>query len=139
MRLLVALDYSPCSSAACKWALERVAGLEVEQLIFHHVLDPAEVPQKELGALERASREVRIFVAAQGTVPEGVEVRYAVSVGKPAEQILAAVASHRVGAVVMGTNGRRGLDRLLLGSVAETVVREAPCTVIVVKPDTPQG
>ena len=36
--------------------------------------------------------------------------------------------------IVMGTHGRKGLDRMLVGSVAERVVRDAPCTVIIVKP-----
>ena len=39
-----------------------------------------------------------------------------------------------VDAIVMGTHGRKGLDRMLVGSVAERVVRDAPCTVIIVKP-----
>ena len=39
-----------------------------------------------------------------------------------------------VDAVVMGTHGRKGFDRLLVGSVAEKVLRDAPCTVIIVKP-----
>ncbi len=133
MRVLVALDYGECSALACEWVLSRVEGLGVEALLFLHVRDGG---PGSLGDIERATRELRRFVDAltEEPVAESVEVRYSVVQGKPADEILKAAASHKVDAVVMGTNGRTGLDRLLVGSVAEAVVRGAPCTVVVVKP-----
>lgn len=137
MRILVALDFSECSSLACQWALARAVGLGVEELVFHHVLDEMQSPQEELGLLEKATRDVIRFVDTlrEGAALEGVELRYSVTRGKPADELVAAALSHRADAVVMGTHGRTGLDRFLLGSVAESVVRRAPCTVIVVKPE----
>lgn len=128
----MALDYGDCSMKACRWALTRLPGLGVEELIFLHVIEEGQA----LGAIEKATRELRRFVEAlaEAPIPESVEVRYAVSQGKPADEVLAAAAAHKVDAIVMGTNSRSGLDRLLLGSVAESVVRGAPCTVVVVKP-----
>lgn len=129
--MLVAVDLGECSAAACRWALERAAGLKAQSVIVHHVLDASD--DGGLGDLERATREVRRFVEAQKP-PEGLELVYSVVRGRPADQILQAAAAHKVDAIVTGTRGRTGLDRLLLGSVAESVVRGAPCTVIVVKP-----
>jgi len=51
----------------------------------------------------------------------------------PAEAILSYVEEHGVDLVVMGTHGRRGLQRLLIGSVAEEVLRTAPCPVLTVR------
>jgi nucleotide-binding universal stress UspA family protein len=53
----------------------------------------------------------------------------------PAEAILSYVEEHEVDLVVMGTHGRRGLQRLLIGSVAEEVLRRAPCPVLTVRYD----
>jgi universal stress protein A len=134
LRVLVALDYSDCSKLACRWVLTRLSALKVEELIFHHSADPAFCT--DLSGIERAAGELREFVAelAEDDIPRGLEVRYAVTAGKPAEEILAAAEAHQTDTIVMGTHGRTGLDRLLLGSVAESVVRMAPCTVVVVKP-----
>lgn len=133
MRVLVALDYSDCSKMACRWVVIRLAALKVTELIFHHACDSTE---NELVALEKALGELRQFVAGcwEDPLPDDLEVRYAVTAGKAADEILAAAANHKVDTVVMGTHGRTGFDRFLLGSVAESVVRLAPCTVVVVKP-----
>jgi len=61
------------------------------------------------------------------------EVEKHVREGHPAQVILDSVAEWKVDLVVMGTHGRRGLDRVLLGSVAEEVVRRSPVPVITVR------
>ncbi len=132
VRILVAVDFSAASRLACRWAIEHLNRLEVTEVFFHHVVEDDALP-----ALEQAVTKVRAFVDdayADEDVPASVGLRFAVSQGKPAESILAAAQSQRCDTIVMGTHGRRGLDRLLLGSVAQSVVRDAPCTVIVVKP-----
>jgi nucleotide-binding universal stress UspA family protein len=54
--------------------------------------------------------------------------------GRPAQEILKAAAALPAGLIVMGTHGRRAVDRAVLGSVAETVLRKAPCPVLAVPP-----
>ena len=54
-------------------------------------------------------------------------------VGVPFEEIVKIAGVERVDMIVMGTHGRSGLDRLLLGSVAERVIRLAPCPVLTVR------
>ena len=56
--------------------------------------------------------------------------------GKPADQILAAAREWEADVIVIGTHGRSGVSRLVLGSTAESVVRHAPCPVLVIKPQT---
>jgi nucleotide-binding universal stress UspA family protein len=53
--------------------------------------------------------------------------------GDPAGEIVRYAADASIDLIVMGTHGRTGLERLLLGSVAEKVMRDAPCSVLVVK------
>src|SRR5690606_4223332 len=55
--------------------------------------------------------------------------------GHPAEAILAYARDHEIDLIVMGTHGRRGLRRWILGSVTEEVLHEAPCPVLAVRPD----
>jgi nucleotide-binding universal stress UspA family protein len=54
--------------------------------------------------------------------------------GRPADEIIRAVEREGTDLIVMGTHGRRGFKRLMLGSVAEEVVRRATCPVLTVKP-----
>ena len=62
---------------------------------------------------------------------EGFTVSSEVLFGQPAKYIVTAAERHGVGMIVMGTHGRTGLTRLLMGSVAEAIVRRAPCPVLV--------
>jgi nucleotide-binding universal stress UspA family protein len=62
------------------------------------------------------------------------KVRYLIGTGNPFEKILDAAESHRIDLIVLATHGRTGVKRLLIGNVAEKVVRHAPCPVLTVKP-----
>lgn len=59
-----------------------------------------------------------------------------VVLGDPPEAILSYIEDHRIDLVVMGTHGRKGLDRVLFGSVAERVIKTSPVPVLVVNPHT---
>jgi nucleotide-binding universal stress UspA family protein len=60
-------------------------------------------------------------------------VRTTLNPGSPADEIVRYAREQAMDVVVVGTHGRQGLGRLLIGSVAERVVREAPCPVIVIR------
>jgi nucleotide-binding universal stress UspA family protein len=62
-----------------------------------------------------------------------ISVQHILLEGDPATEIVRYAADAGMDLVVMGTHGRTGLERLLMGSVAEKVMREAPCSVLVVK------
>jgi len=82
--------------------------------------------RKELEARKTLERMTRRFVSLKTEV--------VVECGEPAELILRIARESDVAAIVMATHGRRGLKHLLLGSVAERVVREAHCPVIAMPP-----
>jgi nucleotide-binding universal stress UspA family protein len=63
----------------------------------------------------------------------GIAVHHVLLEGDPAGEIARYAADAGVDVIVIGTHGRTGVDRLVMGSVAEKVMREAPCSVLVVK------
>jgi nucleotide-binding universal stress UspA family protein len=66
-------------------------------------------------------------------VDTGINVRHVLLEGDPADQIVRHAAEAGMNLIVMGTQGRTGVERQLLGSVAEKVLRDASCSVLVVK------
>lgn len=64
----------------------------------------------------------------------GVDARGVVVVGYAAEEILAVAEKEQVDLIVMGTRGRKGIDLILFGSVAEKVVKNAACPVVTIRP-----
>ena len=80
---------------------------------------------------EKASAELHDLAAKHLQGP--VSPRVKVTVGKPPEEILRVAREEVAELIVMGTHGRTGLRHLLLGSVAEEVMRRAPCPVFTVR------
>ena len=64
---------------------------------------------------------------------EGVDLKTVILEGKPAAEIVKYATEHEIDLIVIGTQGKKGIERLLLGSVAENIIRSAPCRVLVVK------
>jgi nucleotide-binding universal stress UspA family protein len=67
---------------------------------------------------------------------EGIETRQVVVSGYVPDEIMKQLESSGADMVVMGTNGRRGLNRLLLGSVAESIIKTSTVPVMIVRPGT---
>lgn len=91
------------------------------------------------GALAQAEEAARRIVAealAQAQVA-GLTAEGKVRAGDPAEQIVAYAIEVRADAIVMGTHGWSGIKNFVMGSVAESVLRTAPCPVIVVRDQRP--
>lgn len=143
LRLLVALDFSDCSPLTLHTAFEVAVRAAPAELHVMTVVPPSHDDLAAMAAAEQACDELRRLVdAARLEQPhaDGVRLQFSAQAGTaPAEIIVAhALAIHADG-IVVGTHGRRGLDRLLLGSVAEAVVRQAPCSVLTVKPRLHRG
>jgi nucleotide-binding universal stress UspA family protein len=137
-RILVAVDFSPASEDAWSHA-RRLAALSDGELVLAHIV--SEAPRFVAGPLTRARlAEVQAALRrgaddrlAQWVAAEGRRVRTAVRVGVPYEEIVALARDERADLLVIGTRGRSGVPRALLGSVAERVVRLAPCPVLSVR------
>jgi nucleotide-binding universal stress UspA family protein len=145
-QIVVGLDFSELGKRAVLEAIDLAKGHSKAEL--HVVVVGSGTPQwltlpgDQEAMTEEEAREVcRTRVAAlveqyqkeRGQVPLERVAVYALE-GKPARQIVALAESIDADTIVVGTHGRSGAKRLLLGSVAEEVVRTADCNVIVLRP-----
>lgn len=138
-RILCAIDFSEQARHALLEAAEQARRSDADLELLHVHAPPVtdgevfppqdDVPETGLVELERTVATWRTEAEALARKP----VRAAVLPGDAAVEIARMAAEHRVDLVVLGTHGRKGLARLVLGSVAERVVREAPCDVLVVR------
>jgi nucleotide-binding universal stress UspA family protein len=122
-RILMGSDGSPDSAAAFKVALE-LAGMRGGALLAVSVA-------REPGATVRAEGIVKKLQAE--AAGQGVAVEALVLQGRPFEAIVQAARERQVNLIVLGSHGRTGLAKLLMGSVAERVIGLTPCPVLVVK------
>lgn len=111
------------------------------RLLICHVHTPAAAIYGDMGPLlpDPAEAEEDIEQRLLGIVPpdEHISCDHFFMVGDPAEEIVRLANDEHVDLIVMGTHGRRGLGRLVMGSVAEQVVRSAECPVVTVKTPVP--
>jgi nucleotide-binding universal stress UspA family protein len=141
-KLCCAVDFSDSSRAAMKEATELARRFDAELELLHVHLPP---PAPGLGPpaplpsdlVEGASAELDGTMAtwqeeAARAAGRAVNATLLPSAA-PADEILRFVRQHHADLLVVGTHGRRGVQRLLLGSVADRVSREAPCSVLVVR------
>lgn len=135
---MVAHDFSPCSDAAAFEAARLVAPLKGTVRLFH-VHAPMQLPPQaqwgdETFALENElRRKLERLAQSMKEAHPGVTVELDVASGEPVSGILEEAARIGAGHIVVGTHGRSGLAHLLLGSVAERVVKEAKVPVLVVR------
>jgi len=144
-RILVTTDLSPESFSAVSYAAHLAKAQDARLAILHvpHTISLAYtefVPPVDLvgidDAVERAAKEK--LEGWVGRHVRGVSnVKIAVENGVVDETICEFAESWKASVIVIATHGRKGLGHLVLGSVAERVVRGAPCPVLVVKPSAP--
>lgn len=139
MKVLIPLDGSELSESALDWAATQaqLGPLEVYLLrvVDPFLVAPGGVPPS-LG--ERMQHQI---LQAAGEYLDGVKQRFQglvtetqAAVGQAREEIALTAQRHKVDLLVMASHGRSGLGRWLLGSVAESVLRIAPCPVLLLRP-----
>jgi nucleotide-binding universal stress UspA family protein len=147
-KILVPTDFSACSDEALRVAaqLSRTFNAPLTVMtVYQPVMVPV-VPEGVLfplpleleGDVERVTerlRQVELDAAAAGAG----EVRSSLRQGAPFDEIIASAREGGFDLIVMGTHGHSGLKHALLGSVAEKVVRKAPCAVLTVRMPDPDA
>lgn len=138
--ILVPTDFSDCSEAALRYgrALARAFGATLH--LLHVVQDPytqpwaAEAFPAPLGDLLndwQAQAQARLSAAVPE--PDRANAHVTILVGSPFMEIIRYATDQKIDLVVIGTHGRGPIGHALLGSVAERVVRKAPCPVLTVR------
>jgi nucleotide-binding universal stress UspA family protein len=145
-RILWPTDFSPTAKAALPYALG-AAGDHGAQLVLLHVIPVASmyVPEvsgpvwMDLQKKARAAAVQDLRRLAEQMKDQGVRTHTVVAEGVPFDQILRVAKKLRCDLIVLATHGRTGLKHVLMGSVAENVVRRAPCPVLTVRPPRLKG
>ncbi len=129
--VLFATDLSPSSRAGLRWATS-LAKLYRARILLLHVQSPSECEPFQLyhdftRARRRLELTLRSFLPSDPTVQADYQVR----AGDPARRILDVAESENVDMIVLGNHQRPWLQRLMKGSVTESVLRQAQCPVFV--------
>ena len=132
--IVVATDFSECSQRALDLALEIASKFDSELTLVHSWEAPAyagglyvtvdiatPIEQAAVAALDRATEELKLRMPSAKSM---------IRSGSAWEEVLATATLLHADLIVLGTHGRRGLNRALLGSVAEKVVRMATIPVL---------
>jgi universal stress protein E len=135
-RVEIPVDLSPIAANALRSGLDFLAQLGAVQaeteVLF--VLNPMEVAGSLQFTTEQVERftldELRRFLRANGASPELARVR----TGYPSSEILSVLEERQADLAILGTHGRRGFERLILGSVATGVMHHAACNLLIVPP-----
>jgi nucleotide-binding universal stress UspA family protein len=139
-RVLVPVDGSEHAEHACRLVIENFPDAE---LVLLHVINPAEAGYSAQASIPSFSEEwyqqqkeqaEEIFDDVEDEAGDReISVERVVEVGKPTRVIVEYAQDNDIDHIVMGSHGRSGVSRILLGSVAETVVRRSPVPVTVTR------
>ena len=139
-RILVPVDFSDSSARALRDAAKKAAESGGSLIVVHVV--PSDhgwlgIGRDELRELDRslqrqAADQLCTFV--DENVGDSVAAELEIRVGQPAQEIIAAARESKSDCILLSTRGLTGLDRILIGSVADRVARLAPCAVVLLRP-----
>ena len=136
-RILIPYDFSETSAAAVRYGLAAARTFGARVILLHvgnqaHEELGTEFPLGLEGAVEDAVRErlLRILTPAE---QNELKPELAVRPGMPAAEIVQYAKDQNIDLIVMGTHGRGFVGHFVMGSVAEKVVRTAPCPVLTVR------
>jgi universal stress protein A len=143
-RICCPVDFSPASEVALTTACGLARAFEAELTLLHvRTVPGSAIPEGMLEPTEEVAHDLsgpsdRPLVAwkARAEALGVAKVDATTSVGDPAQEIVELARRAGTDAIVLGTHGRRGLRHAVLGSVAEKVVRLAPCAVVTVSAET---
>jgi universal stress protein A len=142
-KILLPTDFSTYAAVATKYACELATRFEAELHLLHTLeLHLTTTPEFGLGlalpkyvAESRTVAEKNLAGVLDPTWAAGRTVIQAIVEGAPKVEIIQYARTHAIDLIVLATHGRTGLSHVLMGSVAELVVRTAPCPVLTVRPE----
>lgn len=138
-RILVPVDFSDAASAVLQYAMDIARDRGAEITLLHVVgvavapFDPAYGVAADPRVLLDLQRGAEVALADMAAKFEGARVHTRILTGSPSREIVRLAKEMKADLVVIGTHGRTGLRHVFLGSVAENVVRLAPCPVLTLR------
>ena len=139
-RILVPVDFSEPSLKALPYAISLAKQFKGELVLVHiveQIVYPGDwmIPPFPTGDFATESREQLIEKLRNTCRGSGVNVTPMVRFGRAWQEVIDIAAEQQCDMIVMATHGYTGLKHVLLGSVAEKIVRHAPCPVLTLRPD----
>lgn len=138
--ILVPSDFSESSDQALRYGLELARKFAARVHVLHVVQDPATQPWAAEGfamplleVIEQWQKQAEERLIAAIPPADRAGARVTTTVGSAYPEILRYAEEQDIDLIVMGTHGRGGVSHLLLGSIAEKVVRRSPCPVLTVR------
>ena len=144
-RIVCAIDFSDCSMQALNYAMSLAQEADAHLTVMHVLEWPPEMPGNvpdtvlagpgisEYAAMAEEDRRARLNAAVPDTVRAYCTVDTVLTSGKPYREILRVAADQDADILVIGIHGRGAIDRLLFGSTAQHLVRQAPCPVLTLR------
>ena len=141
-RVLFPVDLSESSDKIVPYvqAVAERFGAQIHILFAARVFDhftSIYVPHPSINKFEKElidGAEKRLYEFVDQHFKEFPHTKTSVVAGDPSEEVLNYIKEHEIDLVIMGTHGRKGMDKIIFGSVAERVVKSAPVPVMVVNP-----
>lgn len=148
-KILCAVDFSEATPVVAQWAVEQARSSGAGLLVLYVAPDLGRYSNFHIRDNRIEDMAQSILDGARTNMEEclaehfpGVEAQGLLATGYAPEEILKAVREHGCDLIVMGTHGRKGIDRIIFGSVAEKVVKTSPVPVLTIRPYgafSPQG
>jgi nucleotide-binding universal stress UspA family protein len=134
-KILLATDGSKHSFSAAERAIDFAKSYEAKLMVVSVIDVPDELYAEAPGLVDELIKKAKDYAASarEAAYTAGVEVDTEVREGESHEAIVSIARGNKEDLIVMGSHGRTGLKRLLMGSVTEKVIGHAPCPVLVVK------
>jgi nucleotide-binding universal stress UspA family protein len=138
--ILVPVDFSECAQTAVRYALGMASQFHAEVTLVHvveQIIYPGDWMYPPLAMSDfAAEKRDQVLEKMQALVSEpSGKVNYVVRVGRAWQEVTDLAKETKADLLVLATHGYTGLKHVLLGSVAEKIVRHAPCPVLTVRPE----
>ncbi len=133
-------DFSRAAESAFELACTLASQHQAKLLLVHVVSPPPPPPlpynEAGLGTIEEDAELAYTLLEEMRQAKSQIPIEYVLAEGAPAAEICRIAQETSTDLIVMGTHGRTGLTNLVMGSVAEQVLKQAPCRIMTVRGDT---
>ena len=138
MKIVLGVDGSPGAMKAVEW-VARSSGADAQVLVISAAHPGPAMPDSEIVRLEREAAQGHVDEATRMLAALGPRVAGRVVDGDPKQVLVDIARTENADLLVVGSRGRTGVARLLLGSVASHVAGNAPCSVLIARDRNAQG
>ncbi|MEW6660442.1 MAG: universal stress protein [Thermodesulfobacteriota bacterium] len=143
-KILFPIDFAAPYESLLPWVSTFVEKFEATLYVMFVAQDLSEfssfyVPHASIQGFQEealAAAQKKMAAAVQESFKKFPKIETRVAVGAPAAKILETVQKEQIDLIIMGTHGRKGLERTIFGSVADKIVGSAPCPVLTISPNT---